>query len=65
MSEQVGGVDTKKKTDQVIAFPGNYVPPAMTVNQEGKGFTDKEKAILRGLLLDLIFAEPRTKSHAE
>ena len=47
-------------------FPSGRVRPAtVTINQEKKSFTDKDKAILRSLLLDLIFAEPRVKGCVE
>jgi hypothetical protein len=42
--------------------PEQVSPATTTVDQEKKSFTDKEKAILRQLLLDLIFSEPRVKN---
>jgi hypothetical protein len=52
--------------EQAKTFPSEHVSPAdRIVDQEEKSFTDKDKAILRTLLLELIFSEPRVKSHAE
>ena len=54
MSEQIESLET---------FWNEHISSAtMTIYQEKKSFTDKDKAILRKLLLDLIFAEPRVKS---
>ena len=53
-------------TEQIRTFPSEQVRPAtVTINQEKKSFTDKDKAILRSLLLDLIFSEPRVKGCVE
>jgi hypothetical protein len=52
-------------SEQAKTFPREQVRPApTTVDQEKESFTDKDKATLRGLILDLIFAEPRTRSKA-
>jgi hypothetical protein len=49
-------------SEQAKTFPSKHVSLAtITVDQEKKSFTEKDKATLRGLLLDLIFAEPRKK----
>ena len=53
-------------SEQAKTFPSEQVRPAtVTINQEKKSFTDKDKAILRSLLLDLIFSEPRVKGCVE
>jgi hypothetical protein len=53
-------------SEQTRTFPSEQVRPAtVTINQEKKSFTDKDKAILRSLLLDLIFSEPRVKGCVE
>ena len=45
---------------QAKTFPSEHVSPVtITVDQEKKSFTEKDKVILRKLLLDLILAEPR------
>ena len=49
--------------EQAKTFPGEHVSPVtITVDQEKASFTEKDKAILRKLVLDLIFSVPRTKS---
>ena len=47
MSEQIETLDTKKTDRQ---------------KKKALQMTEKEKSILRGLILDLIFSEPRAKS---
>jgi hypothetical protein len=50
---------------QVKTFPRGHVSPVtITVGQEKTSFTEKDKATLRGLILDLILSEPGTKSKA-